>query len=362
LSLASFRGRIPSLDGMRGIAAIAVVLPHLNIFFLPQAKIPFQSRSYLAVDLFFLLSGFVMAHVYGDQLAHDRAGRWRDFARNRFARIYPLFLLTTAVLVIAFLFFQLSLPWVSFSASSLLLNFLMLQEWCFEFSGEPLSWNYPSWSIGTEAAAYLFFIFAARRLIAGNRPWTMVMLCLLPIAALSIRHRGSLNDVKGAGALARTLASFSLGVLFYRLYPSLANIRRHLGWMATVFLIAGSLLRFDILIVAALASAMCWAIEGPRLVSSILNCRYALTIGDWSYGIYLWHAPIHYLVMAGALAVFGRPLSSLDRAAAIALDLATIAAVIAAAGLSYRYFETPMRRRLAKKRAATAPVLDQAII
>src|SRR5271154_3749496 len=57
--------RISSLDGLRGIAALAVVLFHYNIFYLPQAKLPYIGQGYLGVDLFFLMSGFVMAHVYG---------------------------------------------------------------------------------------------------------------------------------------------------------------------------------------------------------------------------------------------------------------------------------------------------------
>ncbi len=57
--------RIPSLDGLRGIAALAIMLFHFNIFFVPQARFPALGHAYLAVDLFFLLSGLVMAHVYG---------------------------------------------------------------------------------------------------------------------------------------------------------------------------------------------------------------------------------------------------------------------------------------------------------
>jgi len=61
--------RVPSLDGLRGLAAIAVMEFHFSIFFLPQARLsdifPYLGRAYLAVDLFFLISGFVMAHVYG---------------------------------------------------------------------------------------------------------------------------------------------------------------------------------------------------------------------------------------------------------------------------------------------------------
>ena len=62
--------RIPCLDGLRGIAAIAVMEFYFAIFFLPQAKLfdilPGLDGAYLAVDLFFMISGFVMAHVFHD--------------------------------------------------------------------------------------------------------------------------------------------------------------------------------------------------------------------------------------------------------------------------------------------------------
>src|SRR5277367_5726076 len=86
--------RISSLDGLRGIAAMTVVAFHFNVFFLPQARLPFLNRAYLSVDLFFLLSGFVMAHVYGRDLAFNWQIYWQRFAVARFARIYPLFAIT----------------------------------------------------------------------------------------------------------------------------------------------------------------------------------------------------------------------------------------------------------------------------
>jgi peptidoglycan/LPS O-acetylase OafA/YrhL len=82
--------RIRNLDGLRGMAAIAVMLFHFNLFFLPQAHVPFVGRAYLAVDLFLLLSGFVMAHVYGRLLTSDKRAHWLLFAKARFARIYQL--------------------------------------------------------------------------------------------------------------------------------------------------------------------------------------------------------------------------------------------------------------------------------
>jgi peptidoglycan/LPS O-acetylase OafA/YrhL len=130
--------RLASLDGLRGVAAIAVMIFHFNIFFLPQARLPLVGRAYLAVDLFFLLSGFVMLHVYGRQMALDCRAHWPHFAMARFARIYPLFAATTLVTVIVVAVSHTLPTPVSFSATSLSLQPVLLQEW------DGLSWKYPS--------------------------------------------------------------------------------------------------------------------------------------------------------------------------------------------------------------------------
>ena len=114
--------RIPSLDGLRGIAALAVVAFHFNIFFLPQAGLPFVSHAYLAVDLFFLISGFVMAHVYGRELSSDRRAHWLKFAIARFARIYPLFALTTLAVIIVAILSDIRPRFILFSGRSLALQ------------------------------------------------------------------------------------------------------------------------------------------------------------------------------------------------------------------------------------------------
>src|ERR1700739_1220068 len=159
----SATSRIPSLDGLRGIAAVGVMIFHFNYFFPPQAALfsmlpfmrPILEHAYLGVDLFFLISGFVMAHVYGPKLTLNWRAHWREFAIMRFARIYPLFALTTLVIVVAHALAHIPLAGISFSSRSLVLQPLLLQEW------GGLSWNYPSWSVGTEAAAYTFFVFSA---------------------------------------------------------------------------------------------------------------------------------------------------------------------------------------------------------
>ena len=262
-------GRVPSLDGLRGIAALAVMAFHFNLFFLPQAGlstiVPLVNRAYLAVDLFFLLSGFVMAHVYGRQLAANRKAHWRRFALARFARLYPLFAIATAAVAALVALCHAPEDGVSFSGRSLALEALMLQQWC---SG--LSWDYPSWSISTEAEAYTFFIFFAGILLAGKYPRLMIICCILVLAVLSVRRGGNINYFVGVGALLRTLAGFCLGVLIYRYYLSRTeDTLKWSGILAVLFLCLWMLSRTDFIAICGFAFLIIYCAHATNLFATL---------------------------------------------------------------------------------------------
>ena len=344
--------RIPSLDGLRGIAALAVMTFHFNYFFLPQAGlldiIPGLRRAYLGVDLFFLLSGFVMAHMYGQKLATDWRQHWREFARVRFARIYPLFALTTLSLVMAHAVFSLPIGGVSFSARSLALQPLLLQ--CF---GRGLSWNYPGWSISTEAAAYVLFVFAAAALVRGRYPRVAAVACIVTLAGVSGLHHGSLHVYSGWSALLRTLAEFGLGALLHRADASGARVAHgRVALIAVTCLGLAAVSGWDIFLVAALACLIHHGTDGSTPVARLLDSRGFVALGAWSYSVYLWHAPTHYAVM-GLFAAAGHPLAALSRSQARAVVLATMLTVIALSAVSLQYFERPLRLSIRRRLSAT---------
>ena len=338
-------GRVPSLDGLRGIAALAVMAFHFNLFFLPQAGlstiVPLVNRAYLAVDLFFLLSGFVMAHVYGRQLAANRKAHWRRFALARFARLYPLFAIATAAVVALVALCHAPEDGVSFSGRSLALEALMLQQWC---SG--LSWDYPSWSISTEAEAYTFFIFFAGILLAGKYPRLMIICCILVLAVLSVRRGGNINYFVGVGALLRTLAGFCLGVLIYRYYLSRTeDTRKWSGILAVLFLCLWTLSRMDFIAICGFAFLIIYCAHATNLFATLLESSPLVMLGNWSYSVYLWHVPVYLAVMVG-FAANRHPVSQLNPLSARLLLLATALAVVSLAALHYRYVEIPIRHKL----------------
>lgn len=332
------------MDGLRGVAALAVVLFHFHFFFVPQAglraMLPGLRRAYLAVDLFFLLSGFVMSYVHGAQLAArplDRGQRWQ-FGVARFARVYPLLVVTTACLAALHQFFGLAVEGVSFSPSSLLLQPLLLQFW-----GPGLSWNYPAWSVSTEAVAYVFFVVSARQLLSGRYPWLAAAACIAALAVVGAAHAGLLHVYVGIPALARTLAEFSLGVLLYRAEASGRRIPGgRLALLAAASALAGWLSGFDVFLVGTLACLVHHCTTSTAPLAKLLASRIALALGALSYSIYLWHAPVQYAVM-GACAALGHPVAGLGPGSARVLAAATLAVIVALSALSWRYIERPMR-------------------
>jgi peptidoglycan/LPS O-acetylase OafA/YrhL len=336
--------RMPSLDGLRGIAAVAVMEFHFSIFFLPQARLgdilPCLGRAYLAVDLFFVLSGFVMAHVYGEALATNWRASWRDFAIARFARLYPVFAVTTVVMIIIAAVSATTIRNVSLSNGTLVLQPFLLQQWA---SG--LSWNYPSWSISTEAEIYAYFVLFAGLLLAGKNPRLLAACCVAILIVISANEGGSLNYFVGARALLRTLADFSLGVLLYRAHVNDAGIPR--GWVALSAVVLGGIAlktHLDFLMVGAFACLIYYCANATdSLAGRLLNSGPSVALGKWSYSIYLWHAPTHFAVMA-TLAALHYPVSELPVLSARLLIFLMTLVVVAMSAIHYQYFEMPMRR------------------
>ncbi|MFL5337706.1 MAG: acyltransferase family protein, partial [Geminicoccaceae bacterium] len=183
---ASQDGELLALTSIRGIAAWWVVLFHLRLLlapWLPSAAIALLDQGNLAVDLFFVLSGFVIALNYGDRLASGRATPTRadiaDFLFRRFARIYPLHLL---ILLGFAAYFGAAILLGSATVAEqdpgyFLASLFLVQNWGFLHA---LKWNVPAWSISTEACAYLLFPLLLRFAAPARRPsWLLAASAIL---------------------------------------------------------------------------------------------------------------------------------------------------------------------------------------
>jgi peptidoglycan/LPS O-acetylase OafA/YrhL len=158
-----------ALDGLRGLAALAVALFHAAIFF-PALTVIAPANGYLAVDFFFVLSGFVLAHAYSERFAKGMTAC--AFMGRRLRRLYPLYLLSLALwlpLGIRGLMSRTLDPRQTIIAAVAALLYLPAPQ---SFLVYPL--NPPTWSLFYELAANLFFAVIGRR--GGSSPLSSAQL------------------------------------------------------------------------------------------------------------------------------------------------------------------------------------------
>jgi peptidoglycan/LPS O-acetylase OafA/YrhL len=156
-------GELRALTGARGLAAWFVVLFHLRAALgVPDSVRTVLAKGYLAVDFFFLLSGFVIWLNYADRITNQRRSAIPMFLWRRIARIWPLHLVMLAFALVITLVLDLSGRPADprFPLEALPLHILLLQNWPIVqgwFGRTSLDWNDPAWSISSEMFAYLIF-------------------------------------------------------------------------------------------------------------------------------------------------------------------------------------------------------------
>lgn len=154
---AATSAEILPLTSIRGVAALWVVYGHLigvllRVLDAPQSSlrlpINLARGDQFAVDIFFILSGYIMIVAYGRHVDPPK------FFAHRFARVFPLHIVTLGVAVVGFYLFKYSpLQPEAYSTRNLVFYMTLTSAWV----GLPPAWNPPAWSLSVEAFAYLFF-------------------------------------------------------------------------------------------------------------------------------------------------------------------------------------------------------------
>lgn len=345
------REHFHAVDLLRGIAALAVVLFHYLNFFIPpgqdQAVANFRELEPLgsifwpaygyglwAVQLFWLISGFVFAAVYVDTGISTR-----KFVLARIARLYPLHLLT--LLIVAVLQFW-RLGWLGnfqiFQFNDLyhfVLNLFFASSWGLE---RGLSFNGPVWSVSVEVAIYAVFWITLKPLYRLG--------VLGPLALACLFTTGSIFNLHGT-VFWQCGFYFFIGSAIYVVFSTL----RGSPW---VFFLTG-------LLSLAMASLAALRIQFEHLMPIILPALFLLACGveaagwvrssQWTelianntYGVYLWHIPIQLALLMLLDGVVGDR-SVVTTAWFLALYLVL---VIAIARLSYLNIEHPASQAIRK--------------
>ncbi len=346
--------QLDALTGVRGFAAWLVVLYHIReslAHALPAPVIAGFAKGYLAVDLFFVLSGFVLFLTWGQRFATDGLAAASEFWRKRVARVWPLHIVILAATVAFALVVQTTgraVP-VQYRWDELPLHIVLVQNWGFT---RDIAWNEPSWSISTETAAYLLFPFLAVA-IARLKPSPAFAAAIALVLTLALDRlfvtSGSDqlgHDIAGLG-LWRCLAQFGCGVAMCILWQQWHGLRM-ITVTATIGVAAIALWYFG-LVRETLAVPIAFTALVPLLAATSawpgnpLSSRIAVILGEISYSTYLAHFLL-WTVFKILFVADARTVSLPVAALYLAMTLGTSFAL-------YRFIEVPARRWLGSSNA-----------
>jgi peptidoglycan/LPS O-acetylase OafA/YrhL len=382
--MAGNTAEIRALSGLRIVAAVWVVLFHFRPLLaqaapeLAAAVAPLLDCGAQGVDLFFILSGFVLTWTYLDRMGHEWSTRTTlRFLWLRLARVWPVYLVTMHLAAV-WIIFTLNVGHVpseaahQLTAISYLRQLFLVQLW-FQPFFDGSSWDGPAWSISAEWLAYLLFgvlvlvVFRVARVtrarallwlaVFASLPPTLLLLATgefytpwswLPrivmqftagaLACAAVRKlRLTDRARRAAGYLSLLIAAAIVGILYYLDAHPPADIRDASGLV-------------DVLFVPLVVSLAVGAGSLPRLLST----RVMVYLGHVSFGLYMVHELVH-TAWNWAVQQFG--ITMTPGASAVSVVVALLGVALAGAAALYHLVEEPARlwmRRMVDVRDAPA--------
>lgn len=352
-----------TLDGIRGLAAGAVVVIH-NILFWGMASdapaIPF------AVDMFLVISGFVIAFAYEPRFKEGMSPL--GFMRQRFIRLYPLYLVgvTAGGLVLMVAAFgdvqQMTSLVISAFPAFLMLPSPPMNEW-----GDLYPLDVPAWTLCFELVVNLIYVLLWKRLTI---PVLMLLVVSGGVALVALTLASGHLDMgpdwsSVGGGLARAVFGFFMGVLLYRLTGSPRTAPRKHSWLALPALIVVPALTFlpDVHIARPIVELALVCVVGPVLAlwgvsmqPPRATARVIAWIGAISYALYVLHYPLYQAIKR----VAGR-FPELYESYAPWSGIAILALSVGVAAFAAHVLDGPMRRwlsaRLTRKAAPAQELL-----
>ena len=376
--------RYAILDGLRGVAALVVILFHGFETYIPFFGTQHINHGYLAVDFFFVLSGFVIGYAYDDRW--DRMSTW-SFFKRRLIRLHPMVVAGTLFGACLFFFgesdyFSLiggTEPWKFFLC--IVLGLLMIpaetgldiRGW-----GETNSLNGPNWSLTFEYIGNILYAFVLRRL-------PTVVLGMLCVASAFLTMNLALGwdvfgffaqpkyDVIGGWSItpdqmyvgfSRLLYPFLCGLLISRLLPKFITKENPSGsplgirggfWWASLLLVvlfavpqiggkscvADGLYQVFAIVVMFPVSVLIGA--GSKTTDK-RSAKWCETLGNLSYPLYITHFPLMYMQMAWVSSHKDSPVWH-----HVVLNLGILLVAIGIAWAFLKLYDEPVRAWLKKK-------------
>ena len=366
------------LDGLRGVAALAVLWYHVNEgFAFAEATngagdgiIRSFNHGYLAVDFFFLLSGFVIAYAYDDRWGQGfTIGK---FIKRRLIRLHPMLIAGAIIGAITFLI-QGGVTWSGEAVSTsavmlcLALTFLFIPSvpggsYEVRGNGEMFPLNGPYWSLFFEYIGNILYALLLRRL---STKALAILVALLGItffwfATTNVSTYGSigvgwtLDAVNFLGGSLRMLFPFSLGMLLARTFSP--RPVRGAFWVCTAMLLALFAVPYieamQPLCMNGVFEMTCIMLVFPAIVLlaasstsvSTTTKRTATFLGDLSYPLYTVHYPLMYLFYAGLIAN-----EQYNFTAVPWQSLGVMAGSILVAFVLMKWYDAPIRKWLSSR-------------
>ncbi|MDQ8731098.1 acyltransferase [Bradyrhizobium sp. LHD-71] len=358
--------RFESLDAWRGVCALLVAFYHY-VYSLPNdlQDVRFLHNSYLFVDFFFVLSGFVIFHAYRDRIDSDTEA-W-IFVIRRLGRVWPAHLATLAgfVAVVAAIgalphpnTLSISSGQGEYSIPGLLLQVVLLNAMGLQGTA---TWNGPAWSIGAEFYTYLLF---ACVVLCGQRRLVIVSIGLSALALAVIMWRAPtyMNSTFDYGFL-RCVAGFFAGGVAYHVHErcraaqlKFATIAEIVSLTAVVLLVVSAGRNPDAVSAGSLAAPVVFAVvilifaREQGVLSRLLKLAPFRTVARYSYSIYITHKLVLVMIVYLAWLTGIREVSAPPQQLGMfqswppgMLPFVFLAVVLLLSAASYRFVEVPGR-------------------
>ncbi len=367
LSSAAFTDTKPHyliLDGLRGVAAIMVVWFHIFEAYATSHLDQRINHGYLAVDFFFILSGFVVGYAYDDRWKTMTA---KEFIKRRIIRLHPMVVLGAVIGALLF-YFQGCPVWdvTTVTVAALLIatfiNALLLPATPateIRGLGEMYPLNGPSWSLFFEYIGNILYAWFIRKLSTKALAGLVVSAgCGLAVFSIfgpygDICAGFSLTGIEFTGGFLRVLYSFSAGLLLFRLFKPVRL--KGAFWICSlsviVLLAVPRLGGAEGLWMNGLYDTLCFALFFPLIVyggaSGKITDKYTKRVckllGDLSYPLYMVHYPFIYLYYAWVKNEELTFTESLPGAVAVVIGSTLLAYIC------LKLYDEPVRHYLAKR-------------
>lgn len=361
------------LDGLRGVAAMLVVWYHVFEGFQFAGNKPvidFINHGYLAVDFFFMLSGFVIGYAYDDRWGKSLT--MGGFFRRRLIRLHPMVMLGALIGTVSFLLTgmerwdgthsTLSLTLIALVCSWLMIPALPGMQRDVRGNGEMFPLNGPCWSLFFEYIGNILYALIIRRLSTRALAWLTALLCcaLTWFAVTNQSGYGSIgvgwtvDTTNLLGGTLRMLCPFTIGMLMSRVFKPIKNVRGAF-WICTIILLVlfhvpfidgGTPMSlngiFEVACIICIFPIIVW-LGASGTTTDNTSRRICRFLGDISFPLYIVHYPLMY---AFYMWLIKTELYTFSETWPIAIS--TMACSVCIAWLSLRFYDEPVRKWLKK--------------